>query len=241
MAVCVAITTFVAGCGLLGGEGSSGDGDGESAGGESPRKAVMVEMPWDTTAVRDKKTAPIVSVVVVDDGRDGVPVPHIYGYPLWAEGQASRGILKLRHDNYSEATLENFEDEHGVKHWEERLPALGCTFHGIEETEIERVPLSLSCELPAPAALGGKKRPVVGELTVGAHADKVVSEPSLVHAFLGDWHLVEGDLKKSGVGFFNTEHGQLAFEFERGRLSRVTYHFDPPEKRWRSAMLWVQP
>lgn len=244
-----AIRTIVAlsmagGCGLIGRSGSTSDeDDGASSGGSARpvKRAVHVEMP-EAALTRDDKQAPIVEVIHYDDGVHGVPVPYVYGYPLYAEGTARRGILKLRLENYEGAERESYEDEDGVMHVVERLPSIGCRIEGIQESQMVFVPLSLTCELPAPRALGGKKRPVLGELRQSAKVDDVLAEPSIKKAFLGDFHLTSDNFDSGeGEGFFNTDHGQLAFQFHRKRLTTFSYYFDPPVKEWRSAELWVQP
>jgi hypothetical protein len=174
-----------------------------------------------------------------------VPVPYLYGYPLYAEGDALRGIAKLRADNYEGATRETLEDENGVVHLLERLPMLGCEIEGIQETEAQFVPLELRCELPPPRELGGSKRPVLGSLQAGASPGQILKEPSIVKAFYGQWHLTQGEApnkgKGDGLGFFNTDHGLLGFTFARGKLVRVAYYFDPPVKNWRDPALWMPP
>ena len=228
---------LVAGCSVF---GTSKSGDDTASGPE--RRAVVVEMPWETTKVRDNGDAPAVSVALMDDGVDGVPVPYIYGYPIYGRGQAMEGVLKLRTDNYEGASRDVQTDEHGVLIRTEELPQLGCHIEGFEETERKFVPVVLRCEMPPPRAYGGKKRSVIGSLKAGARVEQVVAEPSLKEAFLGDWHLLEGDPDGAkAVGYFNTEHGQLAFEFEKGRLGAVAYYFDPSQKQWQQPTLWAVP
>ena len=206
------------------------------------RHAVAVPVPWETTAGRDDRTAPVVNVMLMDDGADGVAVPWVYGYPLYAEGDAEQSIAKLRHDNWTGATQEQTQDDAGVVHVAEHLPALGCRFDGIQETPSKFVPLSFTCELPPPKALGGNKRPVLGELTTGAKAASLLKEKSIEQAFLGEFHLKsDGFDAGNGIGYFNTTHGQLAFGFERGKLARVIYYFDPSVKAWQTPTLWVNP
>lgn len=236
-AATAAFALWLGGCAALSG-GSKG-GETPAGNGGGGRRAVEVEMPWETTAVRDDEKAPVVKVVTLDDGRDGVPVPYVYGYPIYGQGEALKGILKLRTDNSDGVTVDEREDEHGVIHRIEKLPQLGCFIEGVKQDEVTFVPIMLSCEVPSPKALGGKSRPVVGQLRAGARAKEVLSEPSLEKAFLGDWHLVQGDPDKGkGIGYFNTDHGQLAFEFENGRLAAVDYYFDPPHKPWQEPLLW---
>jgi hypothetical protein len=219
--------------------------EGKSAREASPvtqRKSVVVEMPWETTKVRDDTAAPVLSVVTLDDGGDGVAVPYFYGYPLYAEGDAQRGILKLRHDNWEGANREQVQDESGVTRVREKLPKLGCELLGVAESESQFVPIELRCTLPPPRELGGNKRPVLGELRAGASPEQVVGEPSIRKAFYGEWHLQNDTLAKGkGEGLFNTDHGQLAFGFDRGKLVSVAYYFDPPVKSWRDPVLWAAP
>lgn len=235
VAVVVALPV-VCGCSLL---ASGTKAEPKPKKGAAPRKSVEVEMPWDTTAARDDVEAPVLKVVTYEDGGKGVPVPYLYGYPIYPIGAASRGILKMRMDNREGAQLEQYEDQDGVARRVERLPQLGCAFEGIEETPTVFVPLTLRCDLPPPDALGGADRPIVENLGMGAKAEEVVALNSLKKAFFGDWHLVEGDLDKLGEGLFNTDHGQLGFAFERGRLRQLVYYFDAPDKRWRAANLWT--
>jgi hypothetical protein len=227
------------GCGLF----QKGEKTTEPSGpaGQARRK-VAVDMPWETTKARDDLNAPVLKVALLDDGADGVAVPYVYGYPLYPEGDAAQGILKLRHDNWEGASRQQTEDENGVVHVRELLPMLGCEIDGIAESETQFVPVELHCDLPSPKALGGAKRPVVGELRAGASPQQVVEEPSVKKAFYGDFHLISDGLSKGkGEGYFNTEHGQLAFGFERGKLISVSYYFDPPVKGWRNQALWAQP
>jgi hypothetical protein len=233
------IGSLLAGCGLFRSEGKSASEGEPEAGGA---KRVMVEMPWETTKARDNVDAPVLTVVVLDDGRDGVAVPYLYGYPLYADGDAQHGILKLRHDNWEGSNREQQQDDHGITHVRETLPKLGCELLGIEESETQFVPIELRCALPPPRELGGSKRPVLGELHAGATPEQVVSEPSIRKAFYGEWHLQSESLAKGkGDGFFNTDHGQLAFGFDRGKLVSVAYYFDPPVKAWRDPALWAAP
>jgi hypothetical protein len=232
-----AILVALSGClhGSASRNGSTGGGDDR----EDGSSAVPVELPWDASAVRDDEAAPIVKVDL-PDGKS--PVPYLYGYPIYAAGSALDGIRKLRQDNWTGVEREESEDSDGVVHVVERFPELACTFEGIKESAVAYVPWQLSCELPAPKRFGGKKRPVVGALDARATPAQVVKEPSLARAFLEDWHLAEEGLERgTGTGYFNTDHGQLGFEFEKGHLARVVYLFDAPEKRWRKPELWVQP
>jgi len=237
--LCGGAMAVLAGCGLFRSEGKAASEGAHEAQG---KKRVVVEMPWETTKARDNVEAPVLTVLVVDDGADGVAVPYIYGYPLYADGDAQQGILKLRHDNWEGANREQLQDENGVTRVRETLPKLGCELLGIAETETQFVPVELRCALPPPRELGGNKRPVLGELRAGATPDQVVDEPSIRKAFYGDWHLQHESLNKGkGDGFFNTDHGQLAFGFDRGKLVSVGYYFDPPVEAWRDPVLWATP
>lgn len=231
-----AFAVGLSGCLHAGGNrGGSEHGDAAEGGGS----AAPVELPWDSTAVRDDEAAPIVKVDL-PDGKN--PVPYLYGYPIYASGPALDGIRKLRQENWTGVERQETEDTDGVVHVTEHFPELDCTFEGIKESEVAYVPWQLSCQLPAPKRFGGKKRPVIGALDSRASPEQVVQEPSLARAFLEDWHLKEGALERgTGTGYFNTDHGQLGFEFDKGHLARVVYLFDVPEKRWRKPELWVQP
>ena len=239
VSIVAALTTFAAqGCGLFETSKSTRE---STAAERRPKKAVVVSVPWDTS-VHDDRSGPVLKVTVFDDGRDGVPVPFIYGYPLYSGGSAARGVLKLRQDNWKDVKLEEYLDEEGVVHFREEFRSLKCTIEGVKESQNKHVPRSLQCDLPSPRKLGGRKRPVVGELRTGALADDVVKEPSIAEAFLGEWHLVDDGFESgNGVAFFNTESGLLAFGFKRQRLVRIGFYFDPRDKRWQEPMLWMKP
>jgi hypothetical protein len=203
--------------------------------------AVVVDVPWDTSA-RDDVNSAILRVAIIDNGVDGVLVPYLYGYPLYAENNAARALFKLRQDNWTGAEPEEFEDESGVRHYREKLVELGCIIEGIRESETRLVPLSIVCQLPAPKKLGGAKRPAVGGVRTGAKAEEIIREPSIRKAFLGGWHLTSDDFDTgNGIGYFNTAHGLLAFGFTTGRLDRIAYYFSPSEKRWQEPTLWIKP
>ncbi len=238
MAVLALVAWAAQGCGLF----EKGKSAEEPTTVESqPKKTVVVNVPWDTSG-RDDQSVPVVRVTVFDDGRDGVPVPFIYGYPLYSGGSAARGVLKLRQDNWEEVELEEYPDEEGVVHFKEEFRSLKCSIEGIKESENKHVPRSLFCDLPAPKKLGGHKRPVVGELRTGARADDVVMEPTIAEAFLGEWHLVDDGFESgNGVGYFNTESGLLAFGFKRRKLVGIGFYFDPRDKRWQEPVLWIKP
>lgn len=204
-------------------------------------KAVVVDVPWDTSA-RDDINSAILRVAVLDDGADGVIVPYLYGYPIYAENNTSRAIFKLRQDNWTGAEPEEFEDAAGVRHYNENIVALGCVIEGIKESDTRLVPLSIICQLPPPKKYGGVRRPAVGALATGAKAEEIIQEPSIRKAFLGGWHLVSDDFDTgNGIAYFNTAHGLLAFGFTGGRLDRIAYYFSPSEKRWQEPTLWIKP
>jgi hypothetical protein len=242
--LCALTPLALFGCGLLG-EGSKAaerPPEEEAARPSASSGKVAVEMPWETTKVRDDETAPVLRVAVLADGRRGVAVPYVYGYPIYPEGAATQGLLKLRLDNWEGATREQQEDEQGVMRVRELLPKLGCSIEGIQESESQFVPIELRCGLPAPRDLGGSKRPVFGELRAGAAPGDVLSQPVVRQAFYGDWHMQsEGLAKGRGEGLFNTDHGQLAFVFDKGKLVSFAYYFDPPVKGWRDPNLWAMP
>jgi hypothetical protein len=199
---------------------------------------VAVAMPLDAAAVRDDPTAAIITISSV--GR--TVFPYVYGYPIYPEGDAARGIPKLRSDNWAGTRTSDTEDESGVKLAREELPRLGCRFDGVRETSVKFVPISLTCELPAPKSLGGANRPVVDALAVSAKAEDLLEQPSIESAFLGEFHLTR-DVPSTGahIGFFNTTHGQLAFVYVHKRLARFVYYFDPGVHGWQNQELWVKP
>jgi hypothetical protein len=199
---------------------------------------VPMAMPPETAAVRDNKSSPILQVATVGK----VVYPVVYGYPLYPEGEAAHGITALRGQNGVGSKQVDREDDEGVVHATEDFPQLGCHFEGIRENLNKFVPLSLTCELPAPKPLGGSKRPVLGSTMAGAKAEQVLQEPSVKEAFLGAFHLTSDDFATgSGTGYFNTTHGQLALVFSRKKLSRLVYYFDPGVKSWQNPALWVKP
>lgn len=199
---------------------------------------LALEMPAEAKQVRDNGSAPILSVVTIDR----VVIPYVYGYPLYPEGEAARGVLALRHDNAAGARRADNEDRDGVVHASEELPAIGCRFDGVRENPAKFVPVSLTCELPAPKALGGAKRPVLGSLSTGAKAEQILKEPTVQENFMGEFHLTSDDFATgSGIGYFNTTHGQLALVFANKKLTRFVYYFDPTVAGWQNQSLWVKP
>jgi hypothetical protein len=114
------IGSLLAGCGLFRGDGKSANQSAPESTGAKP--AIVVDMPWETTKARDDTAAPVLTVIVIDNGDDGVAVPYLYGYPLYAEGDAQRGIMKLRHDNWEGSNREHVPAEDGVTRIRETLP-----------------------------------------------------------------------------------------------------------------------
>lgn len=198
-------------------------------------KHVPVEMPAEAPEVRENVSAPILSVVTVDD----VVYPYLYGYPLYPEGDGARGILELRKAAADGAKVTKKRDSDGVQHVTEDLPAIGCRFEGIRETRDKYVPVSLSCDLPAPKALGGSKRPVLGGLNAGAKAEEILKEPTVEEHFMGAFHLTSEDFAGgSGTAFFNTTHGQIALVFKSQKLDHFVYYFDPGVAGWQNPATW---
>lgn len=201
------------------------------------RQLVLDTLP-EATAVRDNGSAPILAIVTVGD----VVYPYVYGYPIHPEVDTASGVLQFRVDNAAGAKRSDEPDQDGVVHATEALPAVACTFEGYRETPDKYVPVSMSCELPAPRALGGNKRPVLGGLNVGAKAEDVLKEPTVQENFLGEFHLTSDNFATgSGTGFFNTTHGQLALVFANKKLARFVYYFDPEVKAWQNPAHWVTP
>ena len=197
---------------------------------------VHISLPSEST--RDDRRAPVLEVAAA--GR--VVFATVYGYPIYPEGEAAEGILMLRRENWANVKKSERTDEDGVVHEIESYPELGCRFDGVRENVNKFVPLSLTCELPPPKGLGGAKRPVLGTLLAGAKAEQVLKEKSVESVFLGSFHLKSDDFDAgSGVGYFNTTHGQIALGFSKKRLSRLIYYFDPNVKGWQNPTLWVKP
>jgi hypothetical protein len=226
------------GCATFGEKPASGAASEDMSTLNGAHADVPVTMPPEPAALRDDRSAPVLQVATAGN----VVFPVVYGYPIYPEGDASRGIATLRSENWSGAHQTDSSDEAGVTHAVEQLPQLGCRFDGIRENMNKFVPVSLTCELPAPKALGGSKRPVLGELMAGAKAEQLLQDKSIQEAFLGAFHLTTDDFAMgSGTGFFNTTHGQLAFVFARKKLTRFVYYFDPGVKGWQNPALWVKP
>jgi hypothetical protein len=198
-------------------------------------KHVAVEMPAEAADVRENASAPILSVVTIEE----VVYPYVYGYPLYPEGDAGRGIAELRKASAEGARHIKSSDKDGVVHVAEELPSIGCRFDGIGETKEKFVPVSLSCELPAPKALGGSKRPVLGAVSAGAKAEEILKEPTVEENFMGAFHLTSADFAGgSGTAYFNTTHGQIALVFKGQKLDRFVYYFDPSVRGWQDPKSW---
>jgi hypothetical protein len=198
-------------------------------------KHVAVEMPAEAADVRNNASAPILSVVTIDE----VVYPYVYGYPLYPEGDAARGIAELRKASGEGAKRSKSSDKDGVVHVAEELPAIGCRFDGIRENKSKFMPVSLTCDLPAPSALGGAKRPVLGALAAGAKAEEILKEPTVMENFLGAFHLTSDDFAHgSGTAFFNTTHGQIALVFKGHKLEKFVYYFDPTVAGWQDQKNW---
>lgn len=200
---------------------------------------VRVDAPMNNPSERDDPKAPIMRVEVV--GSQSVPVPYVYGYPLYADGPAIQGVRIMRQDNWAGYEREQRQDDKGIVYVSESFPVLGCRFEGIQEDDAHYVPFYVECSVPAPADRG-KTRPVVGQLPALSRADAVPREPVLAKAFLGEWHATTpGFDGTEGAAYFDTPHGLLGFSFVKGKLSRVAFLFDPAEKRWRQPELWQPP
>jgi hypothetical protein len=199
-------------------------------------KHLAVEMPAEAAEVRENVSAPILSIVTIDE----VVYPYVYGYPMYPEGDAARGIAELRKAGAQGAKHTKATDSDGVVHITEELPQIGCRFDGIQETKVKFVPVSLTCDLPAPNALGGAKRPVLGSIAAGAKAEDILKEPTVVENFLGSFHLTSDDFAAgSGVAFFNTTHGQIALVFKGQKLDHFVYYFDPGVAGWQDQKSWA--
>lgn len=227
----------LAGCHLETGRPSETAADAPQHG----SSAVMVDAPGSNPAERDDPNAPLIKTEVHGQAPNQVVVPSIYGYPLYAEGAALQGVRLLRQDNWNGYDRQEQTQPDGVVRVFESFPVLGCMFEGIEEDEGHYVPLTLTCDLPAPKERGSD-RPVAGALQAGAKADAVPKDPSLAKAFFGEWHArSDGFSGEEGTGYFDTPSGLLGFVFRGGRLASVTYVFDAGEQRWRTPDLWKAP
>jgi hypothetical protein len=231
----VLLQGFVVGCATTGATTHAPSASSETAPDPLAEKHVAVEMPAEAPEVRTNGNAPILSVVTIGD----VVYAYVYGYPFYPEGEAARGISELRKASADGAKHSKSVDQDGVVHAVEVLPAIGCRFDGIRQDKTTFVPVSLTCDLPAPTALGGAKRPVLGAISAGAKAEEILKEPTVVENFLGAFHLTSDDFAAgSGSGFFNTTHGQIAFVFKEQKLDHFVYYFDPGVNGWREAKSW---
>ncbi|MFI5306146.1 MAG: hypothetical protein ACHQ53_02270 [Polyangiales bacterium] len=202
---------------------------------------VALDLPSSQPAERDDPKAPLLHLSLLGASNRPVVVPYVYGYPLYAEGAGAQGVRMLRQENWTGYVREENKDNDGVIHVIERFPALGCFFEGVQQDETHYVPLAVQCDLPAPKERGNK-RPVIGELAVGAKVAEVPKEASLAKAFLGEWHATSTDLPTgTGVGYFDTPNGLLGFGFKKNRLTHVIFLFDASEQRWRNDELWRAP
>jgi hypothetical protein len=202
---------------------------------------VAVDMPEHNPAERDDAKAPMLRVELKGSTTQPVAVPYLYGYPLYAEEPAIQGLRLLRQDNWAGYSRQVHKAQDGVIRVVETFPELGCVFDGVQEDEGRYVPLSMECNLPAPKKRG-VKRPVVGDIAVGAKADAVPKEASLAKAFLGEFHATTNGFEGgNGAGYFDTPHGLIGFGFKKGKLNSIGFVFDPPEQRWRDAELWQPP
>jgi hypothetical protein len=226
------------GCGAFGGKQRRDEGTTTA-----PRAAVaQLDPPASNPPERDDPGAPLLRVELRGSPSAPIAVPYLYGYPLYAEGPALQGVQLLRQDNWTDYIKEAVTQPDGVVRVIERFPTLGCTFEGIQEDEGRYVPLTVTCELPAPKERGASKRPVVGAVASSAKASALLEEPSLRKAFYGEWH-VQGQGFDAGEGpaYFDTPNGLLGFGFKKGKLAQVGFVFDPAEKRWRKPELWQEP
>jgi hypothetical protein len=202
---------------------------------------VAVDMPSSKPAERDDAKAPLLRVELRGSPAQPVAVPYLYGYPLYADGPALQGVRMLRQENWTGYMREERKNPDGVMHVIESFPELGCFFEGVQQDDSHYVPLYLECDLPAPKERGSK-RPVVGQVGIGAKVDAVTKEPSLAKAFLGEWHAKTPDFDGgSGAGYFDTAYGLLGFGFKKNKLNSVAFVFDAPEQRWRKPELWQAP
>jgi hypothetical protein len=202
---------------------------------------VYVDVPSNNPAERDDPKAAIVRVQVLGTPAHPVPVPYVYGYPLYADGAAIQGLRMLRQDNWNGYVRDLQPDANGIMHVKETFPLLGCSFEGVQEDEAHYVPFYMQCELPAPSDRG-KARPAIGQLSTATKADAIPKEASLAKAFLGEWHATTpGFDGTDGAGYFDTPYGLIGFGFAKSKLNRIAFVFDPTEKRWRTPELWTPP
>lgn len=232
------LSLAASGCGAFGGKQQREQGTTAA-----PQVAVaQLDPPASNPPERDDAAAPLLRVELRGSQAAPIAVPYLYGYPLYAEGPALQGVQLLRQDNWLDYSKDVQTQPDGVVRVVERFPALGCTFEGIQEDEGRYVPLTLTCDLPAPKQLGASKRPVVGAVAASAKASALLEEPSLRKAFYGEWHAQsQGFDRGEGPAYFDTPNGLLGFGFTKGKLAQIGFVFDPAEKRWRKPELWQEP
>lgn len=234
LAIAVGLTCQLGACATMGQSKHGAEEADSSSSGDN----VSIAMPQGAAATRDDRSSPILQLATVNN----VVFPYVYGYPIYPEGDAARGLISLRRDNAQGLRDTDKEDNDGVVHATEELPQLGCRFEGIRENANRYVPISLSCEVPAPKSLGGPKRPVLGTINAGAKAEQVLKDSAVQEHFLGAFHLTSDDFTAgSGTGYFNTTHGQLGLVFSKKKLTRFVYYFDPGVKGWQNPAHWVKP
>jgi hypothetical protein len=246
MAMAVHAALTLAGCGLGKSNSKSEAADatsGGSASGYAPEasRSIVLDTPTSTPIERDDRKAPLLRVAVFGSSSQPIGVPYLYGYPLYAQGTALQGVRLLRQDNWAGLDRTEQEGEGGVINVVEKLPSLNCEFTGVQEDVNRYVPLSMTCDLPAPKSRGGV-RPVIGDIGAGARVAAVLAEPTIAKAFLGEFHAQTPGLDSGdGVGYFDTPDGLLGFGFKNGKLSSVSFVFAPPQQSWRTQELWAEP
>lgn len=214
----------------------------ESAAEEKPsEEATYIPIPMGISDELQNTTMPLLRVEqIANSNKRLVPIIYFYGYPFYGSAEAKNGIYRFREDVWTGYLRDESVDEDGVTYLSEIFPEVDCSFYGILETKEKYIPMYLECMLPPPHGMGGRKRPVIGNVMTGATPQQVLDEPSIKKAFLGDWHAVTPGFEKgNGTGYFNTEHGQLGFAFKGGKLNKLVYMFDPPVKLWRAPEIWI--
>lgn len=204
-------------------------------------QVISLDLPKTNPPERDDTRAALLRLDLLGEKSQPVVVPYFYGYPLYAEGSAVQGLRMFRQENWEGYSKEERADADGVVHLIESFPVLGCVFEGVQEDESTYVPLSLECNVPPPKARGAQ-RPLVGTLSTKTKAEAIPTDGSLSKAFLGEWHATKA--APDGVieaGYFNTPYGLVGFNFKKGKVSGVSFVFDPAERRWRKPELWMAP
>jgi hypothetical protein len=195
----------------------------------------VVEMPTEAAEARTNVSAPIWSVMTSGE----VVYAYVFGYPFYPEGEAARCSSELRKAGAEGAKHSRSVDNDGVAQVVEELPAISCRFDGVREHKRTFMPVSLSCARPAPTALGGGKRPVLGAIAAGATAEEVLQQPTMVENFFGAFPLTCDDFAAGlGTAFFNTTQGQIRFAFKEQKLDQFVYDFDPGVSGWRDPKSW---